>query len=63
MELQEKKLKRLKMDAVSESRQRVLAAASANLPVVNYTFTAARNFRIKGKVEQPDFRCSEFMRS
>ena len=49
------------MDVVSESRQGVLAAASANLTVANYTLavakaklTAARNLMIKGKVEQPE---------
>ena len=48
------------MDAVSESRQGVLATASANLAAANYAITVAkaklaavRNFRIKGKVEQP----------
>ena len=47
------------MDADSESRQGVLAAASANLTVVNYTLiavkaklTAVRNLRIKKTAEQ-----------
>ena len=67
MKVDKKKLKSLKIDAVSESRQGALATASANLAAANYTLdttkvnlTAANNLRIKGKVEQPEpIRCSE----
>ena len=62
MKVHKKKLKSLKMDVVSESRQGALAAANANLATAkakltaaNYTFTtakaklaAAMNLRIKG---------------
>ena len=55
------------MDAVSESRQGVLATLSVNLDVANYTLSTvkaklavARNFRIKVQVEQPEpTHCSE----
>ena len=55
------------MDAVSESRQGVLIAASENLATANFTLiamkaklTAAKNLRIKGQVEQAEpIRCSE----
>ena len=64
IEVHEKKLKSLKMDVVSESSHGVLAATSANLAPANYALTAAkaklaaaRNFRIKGKVEQPQPTC------
>ena len=67
MKVHKKKLKSLKIEAVSESRQGVLAPVSANLIATNYTFTTAkaklataRNLRIKGKVEQPEpTRCSK----
>ena len=59
--------KSLKMDAHSESRQGVLAAASVNFAAVKYIlttmktkFTVARILRIKGSAEQPEpTRCSE----
>ena len=56
MKVHKKKLKSLKIDAVSESRQGALVAASANLVVVKYTLDAAkaklaavRTSRSKGK--------------
>ena len=56
MKVHKKKLKSLKMDAVSESRQGVLAIASANLATLNYTLAATkaklaatRNLRNKRK--------------
>ena len=42
------------MDADSETRQGVLAAASANLTAVNYTLVVVRNLRIKRTAEQPE---------
>ena len=67
MKVHKKKLKNLKLEAVSESRQRALATTSANIAVANYILTvvkaklaATKNLRIKGKVEQPEpTRCKE----
>ena len=67
MKVHKKKLKNLKMEAVSESRQRVLTVTSANITAANYTLivvkakpAATKNLRIKGKVEQPEpTRCKE----
>ena len=53
-------LKSLKIDAVRESRQGVLAIANYTFTVARAKLVAARNLRIKRKVEQPEpTRCSE----
>ena len=65
---QKKKLKSLKMDAVSESRQGALATVKYTLDAMKAKLAVAKNLRIKGKVEQPEptccsknpFHCSEF---
>ena len=53
MKVYKKKLKSLKMDAISESRQGALAVANSNFTTANYNlnvakanFTAAKNLRI-----------------
>ena len=61
MKLHKKKLKSLKMDAVSESMQGELATVNSKLATANYTinamkdnFTTVKNLKIKGKLEQPE---------
>ena len=56
--MHKKKLKGLKIDAVSESRKRALTTSNSNLAIANYTldaveanFTVAKNLKNKGKLE------------
>ena len=54
MKVHKKKLKSLKMDAVSESRQGPLAAANFVLNVAKVNLAATKDLRIKRKLEQPE---------
>ena len=61
MKVHKKKLKRLKTDAVNESRQGALTAANYTLNVVKDNLAVAKNLKIKGKLEQlKPTRCNKY---
>ena len=54
MKVHKKKLKSLKTDAVSESRQGALTASNANLAVANYTLDAVKENLAAVNLRGPD---------